>query len=138
MRTLFFIIAVSCILSCNTADQPGDVIMNRYEAVELILPRNSWKVEKFIQNGNNYTSEFASIQFHFYEPDSLRAQLKDSSTVVGSWRYQAIPGTIEQLNIDLASPLAKISGEWRILDIMNSEIKLSKSERDTLVFGYFE
>lgn len=138
MKKIFFFLAIICGISCNTEDHSGDVIMNRYEAVKLILPRNSWKVEKFIQDGNNYTSEFDGIQFHFYEPDSLRAQLKDSSTVVGSWRYQAIPGTIEQLNIDLASPLAKISGEWRILDIMNSEIKLSKSERDTLVFGYFE
>lgn len=138
MRTLFFIIAVSCILSCNTADQPGDVIMNRYEVIEIILPRNSWKVEKYIKEGINYTHELDSIQFQFYEPDKITAQSKDNSITLGTWQYKALPGTIEQLDIDFAPPLDKISGGWTILDIMNSEIKLSKSERDTLVFGYFE
>lgn len=133
MKRLFLLLCVISLTACDTTDIPGDVITREFERVKFILPRTSWKINKFIIDNENRTTNFDSIVFKFKAQDSLMAEFPEFRDY-GKWHYESLPGESEKLVLEAPEIIQELSDTWEILSLVNAEVHLSRKGTDTLIF----
>ncbi len=126
MKKLILIFSIITFISCNSDDDAGDVITNKFEQITAILPQGSWEVSKLIDGSDDHTVDFESFIFTFYEDGTVVGET-DLFTDHGNWMYRSTSKNGEQLLLAFndVTPFNLITEDWTIVSISNSRVELS-------------
>lgn len=132
MKNLLICIGLFAITSCSTHEEPGDVITSEFERITSVITKDNWKVISFIDNGEDLTPDYNDFVFIFSEDNSLSIEAEDFSTT-GNWLYQGVPFKGELFSIDISDSglLDRISAEWKIETLINTQVELIIDDEST-------
>ncbi len=110
MKKIFLALSV-CILffSCQkTIESAVDDILVQ------AMTSGKWKMSLFTKNGVDFTSDFTSYQFQFYNNKTVDAIKNSVLEKTGTWNANSTNKTIEANFNNQAIPVSMINGLWTI------------------------
>jgi hypothetical protein len=91
-------------------------------------------VLRFIDSGDDHTTEFNGYTFDFNADGSLVAHTRNGGTFTGSWRLNSAQ-TRMTINISGTKALKDLDDDnWQVVRITNQRISLKKPGPDKVVF----
>lgn len=126
MKKLVLILSIIALASCSSDDDAGDVITNEFERITTVLPQGTWKVSTLIDGNEDQTVAFESFVFTFNEDGRVNGET-DLFTDTGNWNYRSTSQDGEQLILEFSdvTPFDKITDDWSIVSVTNSQVELS-------------
>lgn len=115
-------------VSCDTKEEPGDVITSEFERINSVLIKDTWQIEEFIKNDSILTEKLEGYIFDFFESGTFTI-IKDSINHPGIWEYKSFPfeGELLELEISSDSILKILSESWKIESVINQQVELKYS-----------
>ncbi|GER60948.1 hypothetical protein [Patiriisocius marinus] len=83
-KMIFFLLLSSLLLSCGSDDDGNANNSNSAAQTTQIAQDGTWRVTKFIDSGDDETSDFSSYTFTFNDNGTVNAS-NDIRTVSGTW-----------------------------------------------------
>lgn len=123
-RVLLIVILSTAIFCCNKkSDVPRDPAV-------IYLTDGSWRIDKFIFNNEETTSDFLGYVFIFGSDGRLVAS-RDNSTIQGSWSSGYTGGEnlftgTHYMNIMFSTPqqFENLSGKWDFFLVSPTEVSV--------------
>ncbi|WP_299105217.1 hypothetical protein [uncultured Tenacibaculum sp.] len=119
--------------SCNKGSNSGDNLSET-----LASPNNVWVVEKYSDNGENLTQDFAEYEFYFETSGVVKAK-KGTSIHSGDWK-SLDQGAKLSLEFEQHDILERLNEGWKVVELSESQIMLktytsSGTIEDILIFN---
>ena len=138
LAAIFGLLFISCKQDNTGSPTPHNPPPNpgTPEIVTNVLSTGTWKVTSYIDNTTDKTSLVSSYLFHFSKSGSCTAD-NGSNTYTGMW-HCGWDDTLIKLRLTFPIPgeLAKISGNWQVIETTESKVLLidTSGGTDLLIF----
>ncbi len=101
-----------------------------------VLINGPWKVDSFIDDGSNRTSELTGYAFTFGSGKSVEA-VKTTTTIPGVWDTDGDGGELELLiSMSGNDPFDDISEDWTVKEFTSTMIRLEKDDDDDRILVF--
>jgi hypothetical protein len=112
MKKVIFIICLFSIVFCSCKkfieQQEQDALVN-------LVTSGVWVVTRYIETGNDITSDFAGYTFHFDKNGTVTGTISGNATN-GTWTGDISTKTIVSDFPSAGDPLQKLNHTWKITD----------------------
>lgn len=78
------------------------------------MTNGQWKITRFIHNGTDITTDFATYKFQYYRNKTVDAINNGVTERTGTWDGDAATMTTSANFAGAPNPIALINGSWRI------------------------
>ena len=117
----------------QTAVAPEDVLQAS-EVVQANVVPGIYSILKFIDTGNDITSDYTGYTFEFKADGTLVATTNKGSVFTGTWKLNTAQ-TKMAINISGNAKLNNLSDDsWKVVTITDQRITLKKAGPDKVVF----
>lgn len=121
---LFCLFALSSLITIHSCSDEDDTELT-IEQKQNVVTSGDWQISRFIDDGNDETSDFSEYAFRFEENGEILAiTLTGNST--GTWNIDE-DGSEDDLvlNFNTSNELRELNEDWDILLLSNERIELS-------------
>jgi hypothetical protein len=125
---IFFIVTAAIILSCSSDDDT--INDNTKSEIENIVKKDTWRITKYIDSGDDELHHFTGYNFTFGESSVLTAS-NGTNTHTGTWSITNDSSSDDSsddldFNIFFASPndFEELSEDWDIISQSATKIEL--------------
>ncbi len=126
LKSFLSILLVSVLLSCTSN---SETLISDQNRIENNIVLGTWSISKFIDSGNNETSDYTYFSFSF-KSDGILISNKDSQTYTGFWNITKDHSNDDHIddldfNIQFSSPdkLEELSEDWQIISTSANKIE---------------
>lgn len=130
LKTAFLLVIIFTISSCSNDDDSTDDSSSNQDMVENTIQTGNWRVTKFIDSGDDETSNFSGYTFTFNSDNTLIAT-NGANTHNGTWSITDSNSGDDSLddlhfNIFFATPadFEELTDDWDMLSRTDSKIEL--------------
>ena len=135
MKKVFFaafvILTVFLTYSCSSDDNGNSTNSNSIATVVNTMNSGTWRITKYIDSGNNETTDFSGYTFTFTENNILMAN-NASDEIIGSWLVASGNSNDDNPNNDLdfiisfsgPAKFIKLTDDWSIQSHTSTKIEL--------------
>ena len=135
MKKIFFAAFVICTLSffcaCSSDDDGNSTGNNSISEVINTMNSGTWRVTKYIDSGDDETTDFSGYNFTFSENNILMAS-KGSDEIMGSWLVSADNSNDDSPSNDLdfiisfsgPAKFMELSDDWDIQSRTSTKLEL--------------
>lgn len=120
MRTIISILLLLFILSCKK---------DNYIQISDTLTSGTWTISKYIDNGDNETSDFTGYTFNFNIDGSIVA-VKDGTGVVGNWSELNDDDNLKLNILFTQTTLSELNDDWDLKSKSDNMIELEDISGD--------
>lgn len=95
-----------------------------------ILTDGSWRIDSFIEDSEDHTSNWQDYAFVF-NPNGTLTATRGASILTGTWHTDTDDGELElNLQLNVGDPLDEINEDWTVISYNSSTIELSDDDDD--------
>jgi hypothetical protein len=125
----------SCSKDNSVAPAAADEQVTTVDEVAMKQPSpGTYKIQKFIDTGDDETAQFNGYKFQFKADGALVVTTGSGQTFTGSWDLNSAE-TVMTLNIAGNAALDDLDDDdWQVLTITNRQIKITANGPDTVTF----
>lgn len=120
MKTIISILLLLVILSCKK---------DNYVQISDTLTSGTWTISKYIDNGDNETSDFTGYTFNFNIDGSIVA-VKDGTGVVGNWSELNDDDNLKLNILFTQTTLSELNDDWDLKSKSDNMIELEDISGD--------
>ena len=124
-----------CLLSCSKENAAPIPLQQSASTIDALkVAPGTYTVLRFIDTGEDQTSEFNGYTFVFKAGGTLIARTRNGSVFTGSWRLNSAQ-TVMTINISGTKALKDLDDDnWHVVNITSLRISLQKPGPDRVVF----
>lgn len=145
LKTVFLLLIVSLILSCDTDRDDIDLSEAEARELNLIVQQGEWKISEYIFNNSNETANYSDYVFRFDDGNILSARAL-SDEVTGTWRisndsgdeFDAFDDVDFHIFFSSNGKLGELANNYDVISATASQIRLRPGNTDsstTLTFS---
>ncbi len=145
LKTVFLLLIVSLILSCDTDRDDIDLSEAEARELNLIVQQGEWKISEYIFNNSNETANYSDYVFRFDDGNILFARAL-SDEVTGTWRisndsgdeFDAFDDVDFHIFFSSNGKLGELANNYDVISATASQIILRPGNTDsstTLTFS---
>jgi len=130
LKTVLSLVIVFTISSCSSDDDSTNDSNSNQDEVENTVESGTWRITKFIDSGDDETSDYNGYTFTFNSDNTLVAT-NGTNSHTGTWSItdsNSGDGSLDDLHFDIffASPadFEELSDDWDILSRTDTKIEL--------------
>lgn len=120
MKTIISILLLLVTLSCKK---------DNYVQISDTLTSGTWTISKYIDNGDNETSDFTGYTFNFNIDGSIVA-VKDGTGVVGNWSELNDDDNLKLNILFTQTTLSELNDDWNLKSKSENMIELEDISGD--------
>jgi hypothetical protein len=132
-KTIAVVFICFFVLSCSSDDDNNSLNLPLQTEVEADLELGTWRITRFIDDGENETSDFAGYNFTFAESGELTAT-NGTNTFDGSWRITSDGPNINDFELvivfNLTNDFQDLTDEWDFISVSVNRIELIDDSDD--------
>lgn len=130
LKTVLSLVIVFTISSCSSDDDSTNDSNSNQDEVENTVESGTWRITKFIDSGDDETSDYNGYTFTFNSDNTLVAT-NGTNSHTGTWSItdsNSGDDSLDDLHFDIffASPadFEELSDDWDILSRTDTKIEL--------------
>lgn len=146
MRILkpLFVLFLIFFVSCDKDQDDISLTSAETSALNVIIKEGEWKIDSYVVDGINVSSDFKEFSFSFNEENELSATTS-ADTYIGSWRASNDSGSETESYNDVdfhiifiaSGKLDALSHNYDVISATSQEVNLSYTESDREVLLSF-